>query len=137
MPADPFYRSTTWRRFRASALRARPICASAGCGAIATHLDHIVPRRRGGADLDRSNVQALCPSCHATKTAVRDGGFGRPGRPDARLRLSGCDATGLPRDPAHPWRAPDGRAAGGEGGIESLSGFDALPHGYPNLDGAD
>ena len=104
MPADPFYRSAAWRRFRASVLRARPICEVPGCGIAATHVDHIVPRRRGGADFDPANVQALCASCHSAKTALHDGGFGQPGSPDARIRLSGCDATGMPRDPAHPWR---------------------------------
>jgi 5-methylcytosine-specific restriction endonuclease McrA len=105
MPADSFYRSNMWRRFRASILRLRPICEMVGCGIAATHVDHIVPRRRGGADFDPANVQALCASCHSTKTALRDGGFGRPGRAGARIRLSGCDAAGIPRDPAHPWHA--------------------------------
>jgi 5-methylcytosine-specific restriction endonuclease McrA len=75
-----------------------------GCGVAATNVDHIVPRRRGGADLDPTNVQAMCASCHSAKTAIRDGGFGRPGRPDVRIRLAGCDETGMPRDPGHAWR---------------------------------
>ena len=105
MPGDRFYQSKTWRRFRASVLLARPICEVPGCDTVATNVDHIVPRRLGDADFDVGNVQALCASCHSAKTAIRDGGFGRPHRPDATIRLSGCDATGLPRDPAHPWRA--------------------------------
>ena len=105
MPADPFYQRASWRRFRASVLGARPICEMPGCGIAATNVDHIVSRRRGGADFDPANVQALCASCHSTKTALRDGGFGHAGSPGARIRLSGCDAAGMPRDPAHPWRA--------------------------------
>ncbi len=105
MPGDRFYQSKTWRRFRASVLQARPICEVPGCDIVATNVDHIVPRSRGGADFDPANVQALCASCHSAKTAIRDGGFGRPHRPDATIRLSGCDVTGMPRDPAHPWRA--------------------------------
>jgi 5-methylcytosine-specific restriction endonuclease McrA len=105
MPGDLFYQRHAWRRFRTSILRLRPICEIVGCGIAATHVDHIVPRRRGGADLDPANVQALCASCHSAKTVLRDGGFGRPSRPGARIRLSGCDATGIPRDPGHPWHA--------------------------------
>lgn len=104
MPGDRFYQSAAWRRFRAAVLRAHPICEVPGCGIAATHVDHIVPRRCGGADLETANVQAMCASCHSAKTAIRDGGFGRPGRPAVRIRLAGCDATGMPRDPAHAWR---------------------------------
>ena len=31
------------------------------------HIDHIKPHSEGGSDLD-SNLQALCPNCHAEKT---------------------------------------------------------------------
>ncbi len=40
-------------------------------------VDHVVPLRAGGRD-DESNWQALCASCHASKTVREDGGFGRP-----------------------------------------------------------
>lgn len=40
------------------------------------HVDHVVPRARGGTD-DDSNLQTLCASCHSAKTATEDGGFGR------------------------------------------------------------
>lgn len=116
MATDPFYQRAAWRRFRTAVLRLRPVCETAGCGITATNVDHIVPRRRGGADLDAANVQALCASCHSAKTAIHDGGFGRPGRPGARIRLSGCDATGMPRDPAHPWRTRAACPRRGEGG---------------------
>jgi 5-methylcytosine-specific restriction protein A len=43
----------------------------------AVHVDHIKPH---GGDLalfwDPKNWQGLCGSCHSTKTAVSDGGFG-------------------------------------------------------------
>ena len=104
LPGDPFYQRAAWRRFRAGILRHRPICEVPGCGIAASHVDHIIPRRRGGADFDPANVQALCASCHSAKTALRDGGFGHRSKPGARIRLSGCDLTGLPRDPGHPWR---------------------------------
>ena len=56
MPDDTFYQRAAWRRFRAAVLRVRPIGEVPGCGVAATNVDHIVPRRRGGADLDTANV---------------------------------------------------------------------------------
>jgi 5-methylcytosine-specific restriction protein A len=105
MAGDPFYQCVAWRRFRAWVLRSRPICEVPGCGIAATNVDHIISRRHGGADFDPANVQAMCASCHSAKTVMRDGGFGRPGRLDGRIRLPGCDEAGMPRDPAHYWRA--------------------------------
>lgn len=40
------------------------------------HVDHIVPKERGGAD-ELHNLQVLCAPCHSRKTAIEDGGFGR------------------------------------------------------------
>ena len=47
------------------------------CGKVASHLDHVIPRARGGTD-SPSNLQPLCRSCHSTKTNTTDGGFGNP-----------------------------------------------------------
>lgn len=33
------------------------------------HIDHIVPKKHGGAD-EPSNLQLLCASCHARKTGA-------------------------------------------------------------------
>jgi len=64
-----------WRRIRAAFLAANPWCVL--CGAAATDVDHVVPRRRGGTD-DWSNLRSLCHPCHSRKTVLHDGGFGRP-----------------------------------------------------------
>jgi len=60
-------------------LRAHPLCADPfgvhaerGELVAATEVDHIVSRKRGGAD-DESNLQALCKSCHSRKTALESG----------------------------------------------------------------
>jgi 5-methylcytosine-specific restriction enzyme A len=58
-----------WRRIRDRYLEEHPWCVS--CGTIATMVDHIRPKLQGGTD-DETNLQALCASCHARKTA-RDG----------------------------------------------------------------
>ena len=65
-----------WPKLRAAVLRAEPACRA--CGAPASHVDHIVAKRRGGTD-EWSNLQALCATCHRQKTVREDGGFGRGG----------------------------------------------------------
>ena len=62
-----------WRKLRAEVLAAQPWCGE--CGAVATDVDHIVPRRRGGTDAF-SNLRPLCHGCHSRKTVTQDGGFG-------------------------------------------------------------
>ena len=63
-----------WRLLRRMVLNRDPMCAH--CGAAATDVDHIIPRRAGGADTF-ANLQSLCKACHSRKTARRDGAFGR------------------------------------------------------------
>ncbi len=63
-----------WRVMRRELLKREPMCRACR-RAKATHLDHIVSRRRGGPS-DPSNLQPLCASCHSRKTASEDGGFG-------------------------------------------------------------
>lgn len=55
-----------WRLFRAQYLREHPTCKR--CGQPATEVDHIIrlrvaPHRK----FDRTNLQALCKSCHSRK----------------------------------------------------------------------
>lgn len=64
-----------WQRLRLAHLLAEPMCRE--CGAKATDVDHIVPRRQGGTDA-APNLQSLCHSCHSRKTDRYDGGYGRP-----------------------------------------------------------
>jgi 5-methylcytosine-specific restriction protein A len=54
-----------WRNLREQIL-ARDRYACQRCGAAATHVDHIVPVARGGAD-DPRNLQALCAACDLAK----------------------------------------------------------------------
>ena len=45
-----------------------PICRHCQ-NTAATMVDHIVPLKQGGARLELNNLQPLCRSCHAIKTA--------------------------------------------------------------------
>lgn len=61
-----------WRKLRDAYLAEHPlceICESKGRLVAATLVDHIQPIRLGGEDEWR-NLQSLCASCHAKKTAT-------------------------------------------------------------------
>ena len=56
-------------------IAAHPWCKR--CGKRGKHVDHIIPISAGGTH-DERNLQTLCHSCHAKKTALFDGSFGKP-----------------------------------------------------------
>ena len=67
-----FYHSTTWRKLRKVYIKNHTICEL--CKTVnvikkATVIDHIQPIRLGGAKLAWDNLQALCTSCHNSKSA--------------------------------------------------------------------
>lgn len=66
-----------WRKLRLMVLARQPICATPGCGADSTDVDHRISKARGGDD-SFDNLIAYCHSCHSKKTAAEDGSFGRP-----------------------------------------------------------
>lgn len=71
-----------WQQARARFLLEHPLCAICAITsrtAAATVVDHIIPHR--GDQLlfwDEANWQPCCESCHNSKTAREDGGFGHP-----------------------------------------------------------
>lgn len=69
-----------WRKLRPAILERDPTCVICR-RAPSTHVDHRIPRKRGGTDAP-SNLRGLCASCHGAKTAARDGGFSNPIRHD-------------------------------------------------------
>lgn len=66
-PRKGFYNTAKWKRTRRAVLHDQPLCPEP-CGAIATDVDHIIAIEDGGNPWARSNLQALCHACHATKT---------------------------------------------------------------------
>ena len=94
MPTLNRTRGRKWQRIRERQLRLHPLCARCvenGFVTVATEVDHIVPLYKGGTDA-WANLQSLCDPCHKDKTAE-----------DMGQRSGGCDLSGMPTDPAHPW----------------------------------
>jgi 5-methylcytosine-specific restriction protein A len=70
------------------------MCAKQGLQVQATIVDHI--KRHGGDQAlfwDKTSWQSLCEP-HHNSTKQRD---------ESRGYESGCDASGRPIDPSHPW----------------------------------
>jgi 5-methylcytosine-specific restriction enzyme A len=68
-----WYDSPAWEYIRTIQLAKFPWCEV--CNKLAKHVDHIIPRKKGGSD-EPDNLQSLCLPCHSRKTAKEDGGFG-------------------------------------------------------------
>ena len=88
--------NSAWRAARNAFLLEHPFCAICGKplrGRDAI-VDHIVPHK-GNWDLfwDVSNWQAWWKKCHDShKQRQEHGGY-----------IGGCDVSGMPTDPCHPW----------------------------------
>ena len=85
-----------WRKLRAHVLACEPLCrqcTARGLTVPATDVDH---RDNDPTNNDLVNLQPLCHGCHSRKTAAEMGGNVR----------HGCDTTGRPLDPNHPWNKP-------------------------------
>jgi len=70
--------SARWDRYSRAFLALHPLCVrclAQGRTTASQVTDHITPHR-GDRELfwNRGNLQALCKSCHDTKTATEDGG---------------------------------------------------------------
>ncbi len=79
-----------WQQASKGFLARHPLCAEhdrRGEVVAATDVDHITPHK-GDMSLfwDRTNWQSLCHSCHSTKTASEDGGWGNPGRKSGKMQ---------------------------------------------------
>lgn len=67
--AERFYQSAEWRALVKAIKRERgAFCERCGAGGRIIG-DHIVERKDGGAELDRTNIMLMCWPCHNAKTA--------------------------------------------------------------------
>lgn len=90
-----------WQKLRASVLMDEPLCrhcAARGLTVVATDVDHM----NGADDNRRESLQPLCHECHSRKTAEDHG----------KRVAHGCDVSGNPADPLHPWNRAAVRDSG-------------------------
>jgi 5-methylcytosine-specific restriction protein A len=99
------YNTQRWQRLRRLKLRQQPTCeyCRPHTTTAATEVDHRQAINDGGDPWAMSNLVSSCKPCHSRKTRhveqlQRD-----------HVPVKGCDASGLPLDPAHPWAAPSAR----------------------------
>lgn len=105
---DRIYSSARWRRLRKQKLAASPLCEAhqeMGEVVVATVVDHRIPIRHGGKPFPSlSGLRSLCWPCHSAKTARGpEAGAVKTTKP-----RRGCDASGAPLDPNHPWAEGSG-----------------------------
>jgi len=75
---------TAWDKLRETILRRDnglcQACLAEGRVTPATHVDHIMPKAKGGTD-DPANLQSMCATCHHAKTARERGQGGGGSKP--------------------------------------------------------
>jgi 5-methylcytosine-specific restriction enzyme A len=108
-----------WQKLRLSHLQQNPWCVRCeqdGRVTAAAQVDHTIPHKGDPALFwDPDNLQSLCETCHSRKTAVEDGGFGRPPRtPQDRRNPAGVTPPDAAAD--RPAEGHGGAAAGDSGG---------------------
>lgn len=98
-------RDAFWRELRAQVMARDPICKR--CHAKPSkHADHKLAKRDGGRD-ELANLEGLCHSCHSSKTAREDGGFGNPRRRGEQgTRRDGRGVVNPPDRPVSSARPP-------------------------------
>lgn len=70
------YQVQRWRTFRKVYLSQFPLCVhckAKGFVVAAEELDHIIQIKKGGEMYSYDNLQGLCKSCHARKSASEKG----------------------------------------------------------------
>ena len=70
-----FYNSARWQNLRKLVLHRDPVCTECN-QQPSTDVDHRIALAKGGTHSE-DNLRGLCGPCHARKTALEDGGFGR------------------------------------------------------------
>lgn len=104
VPNNPYYKSAHWLALRAACIkRDGGRCVVPGCTSPGKVVDHVITRPRVAypTALDRiDNVRLICQPHDAQTKEGRDGKRFNGGKPV----VTGCDDSGMPLDPNHPWR---------------------------------
>lgn len=91
--------SARWQAVRLQVLRDEPLCracAARGLTELATQVDHVIPLNAAPERaFDRTNLQPLCSSCHAWKSAAERGGVGGTSSSRAERPPSGARGVSL------------------------------------------
>ena len=90
--------SAAWGKLRASVLREQPLCPECEARSILEPATEVHHSNDNANDNSRDNLVGLCKPCHSRHTA-RDMG-------KTVIDRMGCDSTGKPLDPNHPWNKP-------------------------------
>lgn len=104
--ADWPYNTAQWQRLRKLKLSRDPLCEPCkeiGRTVIANTVDHNHAISDGGPAFPAlDELTSCCPPCHGAKTARgAEAGAIKSSKP-----RKGCDASGRPLDPNHPWNLP-------------------------------
>jgi 5-methylcytosine-specific restriction enzyme A len=95
------YNTPQWLRLRKVKLQQQPlceVCMKRGRLVPANTVDHVVSINAGGHPFPTlDELMSCCTSCHNSKTNAVDRKEGRG------IAYKGCDASGLPIDPSHPF----------------------------------
>ncbi|WP_216361182.1 hypothetical protein [Caulobacter mirabilis] len=91
------YKTARWRRIRAEQLAREPLCRmclKADSVSVTTVCDHIDPKDKRDPELFFTGAkQSLCKDHHDSSKQ----------REEKRGHEIGCDESGFPLDPSHPW----------------------------------
>jgi 5-methylcytosine-specific restriction protein A len=90
--------NAAWSKLRKSVLAEQPLCPECEARGIVEPATEVHHRNDNASDNSRDNLVGLCKPDHSRHTA-RDMGH------NVVERL-GCDTSGKPLDPSHPWNKP-------------------------------
>jgi len=91
-----WYKSKLWLARREEQLSSEPLCRrckARGRIAAANTANHIIPNKENWTLFATGELESLCEACHNSPVQ----------REEARGYPIGCDASGRPIDPSHPW----------------------------------
>jgi 5-methylcytosine-specific restriction enzyme A len=95
------YNTPQWVRLRKVKLQQQPlceVCMKRGRIVRANTVDHIISIKSGGHPFPTlDELMSMCTPCHNSKSRNTDQPTGKG------IAYKGCDASGLPIDPSHPF----------------------------------